>query len=432
MKKWVGKKQSARPIVLAAACCLAWEVSVMAQAIQPPVPPRRLIVNDDGHGGFYGGRLDRAEALRKHPQRFRDTHLWIYQWGVMLGTKVNYPSKVVELCGEGATPEVLSQVREGDRRLTALLQKLRADGVDTLQCVAQGCHEAGILCYVTIRANPVYPLKAQGWPDGSMAGFYNAKFWWDHPEFRIVQKSGKEHPALSYAFPEVREWKLAILREALQRDIDGIDIDFLRHPPVLGYEAPLVQGFQAKFSADPKTLPDDDARWLQYRCDVMSDFMREVRRAVNEAAESKGRPLGISVRIDHRYFRAWGLDIEAWMKERLIDILVVGQHGLGGYVFDLTPFVKMAEGTGCLVFVSEEGIVEGRDPAPQDERDPKAVRPPSRAMTLQEHCRRAATWYGQGASGIHLFNQLSVDVAKALGDAALCAETGKEARIKTD
>lgn len=393
-----------------------------AQRLQPPQGPKRIILNDDGHGGFYGGRLNSTEGLRKHPERFRDTHLWIYQWGVMLGTKVNYPSKVSELCGEGAPAEAVSQVRSGDRALLELLTRLRAEAVDTLQCVAQGCHDAGILCYVTIRANPCYPLKAAGWPDGSMAHFYNARFWWDHPEFRIVLKSGTQHGNLSYAFPEVREMKLAILREVLQRDVDGIDIDFHRHPPVLGYEEPLVKGFQAEHGVDPKTLPDADERWLAFRCRGMTDFMREVRRAVDTAAKAKGRYLGVSVRVDHKQYRLWGCDVETWMKEGLIDMLVVGQYGLGGYTFDLTPFVKMAEGTGCLVFFSEEAITAGRDPTPQDEADKKAGKPPpprSGILSVEDYCNRARNWYSQGATGIHLFNEGRVDVLKVLGDPAL-------------
>ncbi len=390
-----------------------------AQRIQPPQPPKRLILNDDGHGGFYGGRLDTAEALRKHPQRFKNTHLWIYQWGVMCGTKVNYPSQTAELCGEGVSADIMAQVRQGDRTLLALLQKLRDEGVDTLQCVAQGCHEAGLLCYVTIRANPCYPLKASGWPDGSMARYFNAKFWWDHPEFRIVLKNGTTHTNLSYVYPDVRQTKLRIIGEVVQRDVDGIDIDFLRHPPLLGYEEPLRASFVAGYGVDPKTLPDNDGRWISHRCQVMTDFMREARRIVDEASRQKKRPLGISVRIDHRQYRAWGLDIEGWIKEGLIDILAVAQYGYGGYSFDLTPFAKLAQGTKCLVFASEEAITEGHDPTPKDEEDRRAgtLRPSKhRSLTVDEYCERARNWYAQGAAGIHTFNESRLQVFQVLGD----------------
>ena len=142
--------------------------------IAPPAAPRRLIVNDDGHNGFYAGKWTDAASLRALPQALRGTHVGIYQWCVTLGTKVNYPSRIAELCGEGVSPETLAAVRDGDRTLAALLQKLRADGVDTLQCVAEGCHAADLRCYASVRMNPVYPLQAAGWTGESMARFFNS------------------------------------------------------------------------------------------------------------------------------------------------------------------------------------------------------------------------------------------------------------------
>ncbi|NUQ63063.1 MAG: hypothetical protein HUU20_11350 [Pirellulales bacterium] len=391
-----------------------------AARIQPPEGPKRLVLNNDGHGGFYGGSLDSADALRRLPQTYRDTNLWIYQWGVMAGTKVNYPSKIAELCGEGASPEVLQQVRAGDRKLLDLLTRLRAEGVDTLQCVADGCHQAGLLCYVTIRTNPCYPLKHAGWPDESMARFYNSRFWWDHPECRIRLKKDSDatHPNMSYAYAEVRARWLAILGEVLQRDVDGVDLDFLRHPPFFGYDPPLLDAFAKRFGTDLRDLKDQDPRWLDLRCEIMTGFLREVRAAVDAAAQRKGRPLGLSARIDHRFGREWGLDVAGWLREGLLDIVVVGQHSLGGYEMDLAPYVKMAASSGCLVFADEEACVEGRDPQPADEgagKLPKTSPPRSRQLSLEEYLARAKKWYSQGAAGIHTFNESRVDVFRRLG-----------------
>jgi len=79
----------------------------------------------------------------------------------------------------------------------------------------------------------------------------------------------------------------------------------------------------------------------------------------------------------------------------------------------------MAEGTGCLVFFSEEAITAGRDPTPQDEADKKAGKPPpprSGRLSIEDYCNRARNWYSQGATGIHLFNESSVEVLKVLGN----------------
>lgn len=388
--------------------------------IAPLVAPKRLIMNDDGHNGFYTGRLKDAAALRKAPRKLRGTQVGIYQWCVTSGTKVNYPSRIAELCGEGISAETLAAVRDGDRQLAGLLQKLRADGVDTLQCVVEGCHAADMQCYASVRMNPVYPLKADGWVGDSMARFFNSKFWWDHPEWRVRYRDGREHPALSYAFPEVRARVLGIVREALERDVDGIDLDFLRHPPCFGYEESLVKGYLERFQLDPKTLPDDnDVRWLHYRAEFVTMLLREIRQAVDEAAKTKGRPLGLSARIDHAKHLLWGCDVDVWLKEHLLDILVVSQHSLGGWDFDLHPFVEKAKGTGCVVYLGEEATIAGRDPTPEDAAKLKpGEKAPATATTMSEAMwfERARHWYEEGASGIQIFNGAPANVLKHLGD----------------
>jgi hypothetical protein len=403
--------------------------TALAAGINPPVGPKRLILNNDGHGGIYGGGLNSAEKLVALPQTYRDSNLWIYQWGVMLGTKVNYPSKVAELCGEGASREVLQQVRAGDRKLFEILAQLRAEGVDSLACIAKGCHAAGLLCYVTIRMNPCYHLRSSGWEGESMARFYNAKFWWEHLDWRVRLKreieGPKNHAALSYAYPEVRARYLAIIGEVLQRDVDGVDLDFLRHPPFFGYEPPLVEAFRNRYGEDPRKLPDLDSRWLQFRADVMTGFIRQVRGLVDEGSRRKSRPLGLSARIDHRFTLEWALDVDAWFREKLLDILAVGEHSMGGYDLKLVPFVKKAAGSGCLIFASEEACVEGRDPQPSDEgtgKQAKTTPPKSRQLTIKDYCQRARKWYMQGADGIHTFNEGRLPVFRALGDARSVAE----------
>ena len=213
---------------------------------------------------------------------------------------------------------------------------------------------------------------------------------------------------------------LGIVREVLERDVDGVDLDFLRHPPCFGYEAPLVKGYQERFHLDPQTLPDDnDERWLHYRAELVTALLRDIRQAVDEAAKKKGRPLGLSARIDHAHALLWGCDVDGWLNERLLDILVVSQHGIGGWDFDLRPFVEKAKGAGCAVYLGEEATIAGRDPTPQDSAKLKpGEKAPATSTIMSEAMwfERARHWYEQGASGIHLFNGASPNVLNHLGD----------------
>lgn len=79
-------------------------------------------------------------------------------------------------------------------------------------------------------------------------------------------------------------------------------------------------------------------------------------------------PMTMASGIDWKKYATWGCDIESWLKEGMLDYLVVGQHGLGGYDFDIAPFVKMAMGSGCAVIFGEEATVKGHDVTAEEDR----------------------------------------------------------------
>ena len=220
---------------------------------------------------------------------------------------------------------------------------------------------------------------------------------------------------------------IALVREVLERDVDGVDFDFLRHPPFVGYEAEAVRAFTAKHGIDPLTLPESDERWLRFRAGYMTEFMRQARAEVDAASKRKGKVLGLSVRIDQTKHLLHGCDVETWIKEGLVDILVVAQYGKGGYELDLRPFVEMVRGTPTLVLAGEEAAIGGRDPTPEDYAKLKPgekLASTHTAMTLESYRERARRWYAQGAQGLHLFNEGRTAVFNALGD--------RESLLKTE
>ncbi len=62
------------------------------------------------------------------------------------------------------------------------------------------------------------------------------------------------------------------------------------------YEPPVVEGFKGKYGQDPRQLDERDPRWLSYRATFLTEFMREVREAMNEVAkeQKRSKPLEIS------------------------------------------------------------------------------------------------------------------------------------------
>lgn len=370
-----------------------------------PVPrmadaDRRIIINDDGFSNFFAERYRTVADVREQILKYRDLPVAVFEWSFLAGSRANYPSRVTELVGTGMT----DFPRRGDKIAHEALRAIAESGVNLTSAVAAACREAGVLCYPSMRMNGDYSTAAEG---ELIQREMNSTFWWQHPEWRIRNAKGDDRTRLSYAFAEVRAFRLAILREVAASDIDGVNLDFMRHPPFFGYEEPLVRSFQAKYGEDARQVKPDDPRWLRLRSDVMTNFVREVRAMLDEAGEKRGRRLGLSARVDWREYRTWGCDIDQWVKAGWLDYLVLGQHTLGGYEFDLKPFVAMAAGTRCKIYYGEEAVLSGHDLKASEDKLIAAgkLAPPKRdRLSAEQYGARAVTWRGMGADGVHLFN----------------------------
>lgn len=75
-----------------------------------------VIVNDDGHGGFFTDAYATLEGLEAFIEPYRGTTLSALEWGVCLGTKVNFLSDTFELFGTGPRID-LAHARGGDRQV---------------------------------------------------------------------------------------------------------------------------------------------------------------------------------------------------------------------------------------------------------------------------------------------------------------------------
>ncbi len=254
-----------------------------AEAPKPRHGTKLVIVNDDGFSAFYSGRYQNADDLRRQVASYADTSVAVFEWCITSGSRVNFPSSTSELIGAN----VADFGRRGDQLAVETFRRLAAEGTDTLEVVARACHDSGILCYATMRMNGDYAASAK---DDSLTRQFNSDFWRTHPEFRVRGPKGEDRTKLSYAYPEVRAFKLAILREAAARDIDGLALDFLRHPPFFGYEEPMVAAFRARHGVDPRPLPVTDARWGPIRAEFMTTFLRDTRKLLDAAGAKRGRP----------------------------------------------------------------------------------------------------------------------------------------------
>jgi uncharacterized lipoprotein YddW (UPF0748 family) len=228
-----------------------------------------------------------------------------------------------------------------NRTIAERINALDYSTFDSFAAAIQVGHELGLDVHAWVTINE----DDHGW--GAPAAF--SRFW---PEYRWVRRDGRPyHSQLSMAFPQVMDYKLGIIKEVLAYNPDGLFIDWLRTGDVrdnpqtdangiadYGYEQPLVQNFKRKYRTDPHAIPNDDLRWVKFRADPRTDFMRHVK----ELARARNRSLPISVLVANPWcYRGLGdkisgnlngmlLDVATWAREGLIDAASPAGYFKGG------------------------------------------------------------------------------------------------------
>ncbi len=183
---------------------------------------------------------------------------------------------------------------------------------------------------------------------------WSTEFTKAHPQFRWVRRDGRPYRSqLSFAFPEVRAYKLALLNELLTNyEIDGLFLDWIRTGDVRdnpqtdaagvadnGYEQLSIDAFKAKYGMDPHDVSNDDDRWVRLRAEPQTLFMR----AVHERVKQQNRVIPVAVMVGHPWhyrglqdpidgsLHGLLLDVGAWADEGLMDAAVAaGYYRPGG------------------------------------------------------------------------------------------------------
>ncbi len=214
---------------------------------------------------------------------------------------------------------------------------------DSLDAALQYGHKIGLQIHAWVSINE----DDHGWG-------LQSEFSKRHPDYRWRHRDGRPYfSQLSFAFPAVRKYKLAILRELLcNYPIDGLFLDWIRTGDVRdnpqtdpngvadsGYEQPLLEKYESAFGIHPRQVPNDDERWVRLRSEPQTVFMRAVRKLVR----SQKHPIPVAVMVGHPWhyrglldridgnLRGLLLDVGAWAREGLMDAAVAaGYYRDGG------------------------------------------------------------------------------------------------------
>ena len=325
---------------------------------------RRLIATHDV--STVPGRLMwfDAGAIRREIEPYRDSDFFRIDWEGGKGDITHYPSKIGRTV---AFDWQKIQYARHERMTAVSFKTLARKGIDPFRVALDAAHDAGLEFHASYRpAGFLYPPPRD---ERNTAGTY-----WRHPEWRGTDREGRPTPRISYAYPEARRWVVSLLREMAGYPIDGVTLLYNRRPPLVEYEAPVVDGFREKFGKDPRRLEPGDPRWLRHRAEVLTNFMREVRAAMDEAGRRAGRRIQVSAVVmgTEKKNLEYAMDLRAWVAAGAIDWLIPYTSGddlLSTRVSFADPgdaawLVDLTRGTSCRVAAN----LMPREMAPDDYR----------------------------------------------------------------
>ncbi len=367
-----------------------------------PTANRNVIYNNDGFSDFHGQDEWNAERLYHTVDQLKGSDAGVFELAALVSGAVNFPSRYATYYGEGHLEyDPGYWARRADCRAANFLRRMEAKGLPYFKSLLERTQADGMKFFGSLRMSGYYG------PDHLP---FNGELWAEHPEYRVKTRSGSTRSEMSYAWPEVRRQRIGVLLEMIEMGADGVSMDFCRYPTVLGYDQPLVDKFTARYGEDPRKLADDDPRWVALRCEELTGFFREVRRAVTEAEKRLGRKITIAARIPVYGTREYGFDVPAIAREKLVDILIPHQPGLEENInYDFSEWVKMVEGTGVSLYPGIEGVYHETGPVELTDAQVAAGVIAGQMITTAGDCYRSKAYdfYRQGADGIFVFNNWS-------------------------
>ena len=192
----------------------------------------------------------------------------------------------------------------------------------------------GMNAWVSIRMNDShYPFEKTSFIRGDL--FYEA----EEKGWVIGQNAPTRYfvHCFDYAVKEIRDKMLAYIFETLDNyDVDGIELDFQREIVCFDYQ----------------NNPDCHK--------LMTELMREVKKYVLLKEKERNHSIKIGVRLvrDLKHNKTFGFDVETWVKEGLVDLVVpTSRFENTDSGIPVCDWKKMIEGTSVKVYAGLEKLL---------------------------------------------------------------------------
>ncbi len=178
----------------------------------------------------------------------------------------------------------------------------------------------------------------------------------EHPEW-IMKNMNEDNIWLNFPAEGAKELALSKITEALEYDVDGIQLDGIRYQTHQGYsyDDVTLKEFKDEFGKDPMELRWLNSgsviwcEWCRWNADRVTSYVRDVKATIKKSG--KDIPLSVAVFPDHESAKLLiGQDWQAWVDEGIVDMICPMLYTKNPNVFRKYTQAAMDVGKGkCLV-----------------------------------------------------------------------------------
>ena len=333
---------------------------------------KRLIAFKDAR--IYQNAKDKSDLLET-VEAFRDSDFRALCQMVARTDACEYPTKIGYY--RKKTRDVMEKISPGAVPFMEMMEHAHRIGLDFYAYVRMAFR----LPYEEISGDSL-PVSGCG-----LAG--------ERPELMCQTRDGTRVVHLSYAYPEVRERVVSVIREIAEYGVDGINLAFTRGPVYVLYEKPVIESFKKEHGVDPREIDDKDERWLKHRAGYMTELVRDVRKTLKDKKSRNGKSITLSALLYYGQAEnlLHGLDVDTWIEEGLIDELMPQTkiHYMSPIdEIDMTYYSNITKNTDVRLYPGPWINGNGRDRGNHGDND--------------DVVERAKLWYRRGADGLSFWD----------------------------
>jgi uncharacterized lipoprotein YddW (UPF0748 family) len=236
--------------------------------------------------------------------------------------QVSYRSKAATVF-PGRSP--FDKLNKSGKLLAGIMKR-----IDPLQVAVSEARKNGIKIYVWVTISDEMGLNKK------IPYHLQPEILIKHPEYSLLDKNGKPMKGtLCYSLPEVRKYRLDMIKELLAYKADGIYLCTRTHSFFYntdsgyqyGYNKPIVEAYKKRYGKNILKEKFDKEKWLKLRAEGLDIFVKQAAELIHKS----GQKLMFGLKAMNKEERGWPygkarMNWKKWITSNWVDSVLVGHY----------------------------------------------------------------------------------------------------------